>query len=187
MLNQKIIKAPILKFLTLTLAFGALYTINNLLTPFLRLLPAAHLVHIPSGIKFLMVLIFWLTGVLSIATVSLLAGLFVYFPDNYWVSIELAVVNAVAPLLSLMFFKGSMPLDELISQLNWSKLLRMGVVFSILNSSMNQMVLFWNGITSDVLSGIEVMLIGDVTGFYITMTLMKLFNQYFKRDLAKLT
>ena len=58
------------RFLTLTVLYGFVYTINNLLTPFLHLVPAAHLVHIPSGIKFLMVLIFWFTGALSIAVVG---------------------------------------------------------------------------------------------------------------------
>lgn len=172
---KTILNNPFLKYLALTLVFGAIYSINNLLTPFLRLVPAAHLVHVPSGIKFLMVLIFWLTGALSIATVSLLAGIFVYFPDSYLVSAELALVNAASPLLTLIFFKGATTLDELIAQLNWSRVLRMGIVFSILNSSMNQLVLYWNGITTDFLTGIEVMLIGDITGFYITISLLKFF------------
>jgi hypothetical protein len=181
MLIKKIFNDPVLKFLALTLAFGIIYSINNLLTPFLRLVPAAHLIHIPSGIKFLMVLIFWLTGALSIATVSMLAGIFVYFPDNYSVCAELALVNAISPLLTLFFFKGAAPLDELIAKLNWSRVLRMGIVFSILNSSMNQLILYWNGITFDFLTGLEVMMIGDITGFYITISILKFFYLFLKK------
>ena len=170
----------IAKFLALTVAYGVFYSVNNLVTPFLLLVPAAHLVHIPSGIKFLIVLIFWLTGALSIATVSLLAGLFFYFPDRYEVSLELAVVNAVSPLVTLKFFKGSMSLDEFIEQLSWTKLIKMGLLFSMLNSSMNQLVLYWNDVIQDIVSGLEVMFIGDITGFYITLSLMKLLAKYIK-------
>lgn len=180
MMHHKWLNAGPTKFILLTLAFGAIYSINNMLTPFLNLVPAAHLVHIPSGLKFLMVLIFWLTGALSIATVSLLAGLFVYFPENPWVSIELAIVNAVSPLLTLVLFKGSSTLDELIDQLSWSRLLKMGILFSVLNSAMNQLVVYWNGISTDILSGLEVMFIGDLSGFYITLTLMKLLAPHVK-------
>ena len=41
-----------------TLVFGTIYTLNNLLTAPLLLAPGAHLVHLPSGFKFLLVLVF---------------------------------------------------------------------------------------------------------------------------------
>jgi len=186
MFNSKSLDSDLFKFLALTVAFGVIYTLNNWLTPFLNLVPAAHLIHIPSGIKFLIVLLFWLTGALSIATVSLLAGLWVYFPDNYPVSLELALVNAISPLLTLKLFKGSLSLDEVIEQLNWTKLLKMGLLFSLLNSAMNQLVVYWNGVTEDILRGLEVMFIGDITGFYITLSLMKLMAPHFKRPVDRI-
>lgn len=178
---KKALDSAPFRFFTLTVFYGFAYTINNLLTPFLHLVPAAHLVHIPSGIKFLMVLIFWFTGALSIAVVSLLAGLFVYFPENDALCLELALVNALSPVLTLKLFLGTLELDELIKQLTWTKLLKMGLVFSVLNSAMNQLVVYWHGITADILSGLEVMFIGDITGFYITLSAMKLITPFFKR------
>lgn len=181
MKDNKWLDSKLLKFLVLTVGFGVFYAVNNMLTPSLKLVPAAHLVHIPSGIKFLIVLIFWVTGALSIATVSLLAGMFFFFPDNLVVSVELALVNATAPLLTLIFFKGSRSLDEFIEQLSWIQLLKMGVLFSLLNSSMNQLVVYWNGVATDILTGIEVMFIGDLTGFFITLSLLKLLGPLVKR------
>ncbi|MFM7801848.1 MAG: hypothetical protein ACKO69_06860, partial [Limnohabitans sp.] len=53
--------------------------LNNLLTSPLLLAPGAHLVHLPSGIKLLLVLVFGLVGALSIFTVSLAAGYGFFF------------------------------------------------------------------------------------------------------------
>ena len=43
-------------FIALSLGFGTVYAMNNLLTAPLLLAPGAHLVHLPSGFKLLLVL-----------------------------------------------------------------------------------------------------------------------------------
>ena len=169
------------QFMALTLAFATLYAINNAATPFLYLVPGAHLVHIPSGIKFLMVLIFSFMGALSIATVSLMAGLLFYFPNHHGVSVELALVNALSPLLTLKLVTGTFRLGGFLEHLNLNSLIKMGLVFSLTNSVLNQLVIYWNGLTTDFLSGLEVMFIGDITGFGISLMLLKLSARFVKR------
>ena len=169
------------QFMALTLAFATLYTINNAVTPFLHLVPGAHLVHIPSGVKFLMVLIFSFMGALSIATVSLVAGLFVYFPNDHAVSLELALVNAASPLIALKLVTGTFRLDGFLEHLDLNCLIKMGLVFSLVNSALNQLVIFWNGLTNDFLSGFEVMFIGDITGFGLSLLLLKLSARFLNR------
>mgnify|MGYP000551223327 CR=1 FL=1 len=44
-------------YVVLTLVFGTFYAVNNLLTAQLYLAPGAHLVHLPSGFKLLLVLV----------------------------------------------------------------------------------------------------------------------------------
>ena len=85
-------------YLVLTLLFGGFYALNNAITAPLLLAPGAHLVHLPSGIKFLLVLVFGLVGALSIFTVSLCAALAFYFTGDPLLSFELAVANGLAPL-----------------------------------------------------------------------------------------
>jgi hypothetical protein len=169
------------QFIALTLAFATLYAINNAATPFLHLVPGAHLVHIPSGIKFLMVLVFSFMGALSIATVSLVAGLFFYFPNDYAVSLELALVNAASPLLALKLVTGTFRLGGFLEQLHLKKLIKMGLVFAVANSALNQLVIYWNGLTTDFLSGLGVMLVGDITGFAISLMLLKLSARFVER------
>jgi hypothetical protein len=80
-------------YLVLTLLFGGFYALNNAITAPLLLAPGAHLVHLPSGIKFLLVLVFGLVGALSIFTVSLCAALDYYFTGYPLLSFELDVAN----------------------------------------------------------------------------------------------
>ena len=43
----------------------------------------------------------------------------------------------------------------------------------MLNSGLNQLVIDWNGLSQDLLSGLGVMLVGDVTGVWITLGLVQ--------------
>jgi hypothetical protein len=69
-------------YVVLTLVFGTLYALNNVLTAPLLLAPGAHLVHLPSGFKLLLVLVFGMVGALSVFTVSLVAGYGFFSPVN---------------------------------------------------------------------------------------------------------
>lgn len=162
-----------LRFLGITCLFGVAYAVNNALTPWLKLVPGAHLVHIPSGIKLVLVLIFEMTGAVSIATVSLIAGLFFYFPGQPLVSTELAIVNALAPLLTVALLTSKDGIDGWLETLRRDKIILMGLVYSALNSSLNQLVIYWNHLTDDIISGLGIMFIGDLTGVFITMLILK--------------
>ena len=169
-----------LRFLGITCLFGITYAINNALTPWLNLVPGAHLVHVPSGIKLILVLIFELTGAVSIATVSLIAGLFFYFPGQPFVGAELAFVNALAPLLTVALLTSKDGIDGWLESLRRDKILLMGLTYSALNSSLNQLVIYWNHLTDDIISGLEVMFIGDLTGVFINMLILKLIGRLFR-------
>ena len=93
-----------------------------------------------------------------------------------------AIANAMSPFLTLKLLMAGSTFDEWIENLTKAKLIAMGLVFACLNSALNQLVIYWNGLTDDILSGLEVMFIGDITGVYITLTLLKLVSHFFKSD-----
>lgn len=159
-------------FLALTCSFALVYAVNNALTAFLHLVPGAHLVHLPSGIKLVMVLVFEGIGAASIGLVSVLAGYFFFFPDQVGVSVALALVNALAPWLTLKLVAGG-DRDAWIALLTPQKFIATGLVFAGLNSALNQLVIYWSGLTHDIVSGLGVMFVGDITGVYITLALLK--------------
>jgi hypothetical protein len=51
------------------------------------------------------------------------------------------------------------------------------VIFALLNSALNQAVLYWNGIHQNFLDGTMVMFIGDITGAYIVFLLLKFLSK----------
>ena len=81
-----------------TLAYGLIYSLNNALTGFLYLMPGAHLVHIPSGVKLLLVLVGGPAAALGIALVSAASSWFFMFPGEVALTLALATVNGTAPL-----------------------------------------------------------------------------------------
>lgn len=162
-------------FLLLTCSFALVYAVNNALTDSLRLVPGAHLVHLPSGIKLVMVLIFEWIGAASIAVVSVLAGYFFYFPEQAGVSAALALINALAPWLTLKLVAGG-DMDGWIARLTPQRFIATGLVFAGLNSAMNQLVIYWDGLTENIINGMGVMFVGDITGVYITLALLKVLS-----------
>lgn len=150
---------------------------NNYLTEFLYLLPGAHLVHIPSGFKLLFVLIAGWEGALGIGFAALIAALMYSFPSNYILGLELAIVNGFAPLIATMLLVNNYSMNESLLGVKPKQLLVLGLVFSFLNSGLNQAVLYWNGVNQNFLDGILVMFIGDITGAYIVFLLLKLLSK----------
>ena len=84
-------------FIFVTLAYGLIHCANSALTEFLQVVPGADLFHIPSGFKFLFVLIAGWVGAAGVALASIAPTLFYKFPDQWILAIELAFINGLAP------------------------------------------------------------------------------------------
>jgi hypothetical protein len=96
-------------------------------------------------------------------------------------SIELAVANALAPLLTTQFFKDHGWVSHDLSDLKWKTLLIMGLLFSALNTASNQMLLYWNEMTLNMVDGMAIMFIGDITGVLLVIGLIRLALSAFAR------
>lgn len=170
-------------YVVLTLVFGTFYAVNNLLTAQLYLAPGAHLVHLPSGFKLLLVLVFGMVGALSVFTVSLVAGLGFYFVGELPLSIELAIANAIAPFLTVKFFLDQQLVQPDLSDLRLKVLALMGLLYAVLNSAMNQLLLFWNHAIQNMVDGLMIMFTGDVLGVILVLGLLRLAMRWAKRKM----
>ena len=178
MLHQAFWQQRSVTFALLTLGFGTIYALNNYLTASLMVVPGAHLIHLPSGLKFLLVLVFGTTAACSIFTISFIAGLWIYFPGQWAVSLELALASALAPWLTRKIAVDHFQIQDDLSNLNWKTLVNMAFLFSVINTSTNQLVLFWNQAISNFLEGVSVMFTGDITGVMMVMVLMKIMMKF---------
>ena len=60
-----------------------------------------------------------------------------------------------------------------LSDITMRQIVLMGIVFACLNSSLNQLVLYWNRETFDFVDGVLAMLIGDMTGTLLIILLLR--------------
>ena len=164
---------PFTLFLGVTTLFAVVYSVNNLLTSFLLLVPGAHLVHIPSGFKLLLVLICGWSAALAIGLVSFAASALFFFEGNLSLAVQLALANAAAPLLTRRFFVDHLGLDRNLANLNGYRLMGLGLLYAVLNSSMNQWLIHFHQASPDLIEGLAVMLVGDITGLWIVMVLFR--------------
>jgi ABC-type Co2+ transport system permease subunit len=106
------LKEYLQSFLLLGFAYAGIYFLNNALTGFLYLAPAAHLVHIPSGFKLLFVLIGRWAAAAAIAFVSFLNAYFLMFEGKMILGLALACASGLAPLFTWLFFKHRLQIEE---------------------------------------------------------------------------
>lgn len=160
-------------FLLVAFAYGLIHLLNDVLTEFLYLVPGAHLFHIPSGLKFLFVLIAGWVGALGVGAATFVASVLYKFPDHWILGAELALINGLAPLLVRKLFIENLGLKDDLSNIHTKQIILMGLLFVFLNSSLNQLIMIWNNISSNFLEGMLVMLVGDLTGTYFVLSVMK--------------
>ena len=172
------LKECLQSFFLLSFAYAGIYFLNNSITGFLYLAPAAHLIHIPSGFKLLFVLVGRWAGAAAIACVSFVNAYYIAFQGDLFLDLALASASGLAPLLTWLLFKYRFHITENLENITYPDMLGMGIFFAVLNSALHQMVIFWSGTQNNFLKGLITMGIGDITGLYIVFLVIKLITHF---------
>jgi hypothetical protein len=170
---KKILTSKLGTFLFVVAAYGLIDLINSALTSFLNSVPGVDWVHLPSGCQFLLVLIAGWVGALGVGIASLIAAILFTFPNQFALGFELAFINGLAPLLARVLFVKNFGVKDDLSDITMRQIVLMGIVFACLNSSLNQLVLYWNQEAIDFVDGVLAMLIGDMTGTLLIILLLR--------------
>lgn len=161
------IKKEVLLFISLVIGYGTFFFLNNALTEALYVVPGAHIVHLPSGLKIFMVMITGINGALAIAVVGFLWAVLYMFKENYPLTMMLSIVSGIMPWLTVTLLRKKFQLSRDFSNLDWKKLLVIVFTFALLNSFCLQLIVYSFGESTSLMNGIWVMLVGDVTGIFI--------------------
>lgn len=161
------LKKEVRLFVGLLIGYGTFFFLNNSLTEALYVVPGAHIVHLPSGLKIFMVMVAGFTGALAIFLVGFLWAILFMFKENYPLNLMLSLMSGLAPWLTLAILRHKIQLNPNLSNLNWKKLLTIVLTFALLNSVSLQCIVYCFGESTNLLNGIWVMLIGDITGIFI--------------------
>ena len=95
------------------------------------------------------------------------------FKENYLLSFVLAISSGLIPWISLWIFQKKFELHTDLSDLTWKKLLTLVFIFAVLNSTCLQFLVYAFGQSTDLLNGIWVMLVGDMTGIFIVIYILR--------------
>jgi hypothetical protein len=158
----------------LTLGYGLFYFANNLSTEFLYLTPGAHLIHLPSGVKILMTLVAGPVGAFAIFIVSNVWGVLVPFPGQFGLVFLLSLGSAGVPWLVCKICSERFALHGDLSNLTIRALATISLSYAILNSLVTQSILYLGGESPDLWSGIGVMVLGDLTGIMLIVSLARI-------------
>ncbi len=169
----------------MTIGYCCFYFLNNYLTKDLYLAPAAHIVHLPSGVKMLMVLISSTIGAIAIAIVGFLWGITNSFSHNYVLALCLAIASGATPLLSVLMLNKIFELTDDLSNLTLDKLFFLSLTYASFNSLVHQIVVLSYGETKDWINGFLVMFTGDITGIFIVLYLFRFGLKAIKARKAK--
>jgi ABC-type Co2+ transport system permease subunit len=168
-------------FFLIGLAYAGIYFLNNALTGFLYLAPAAYLVNIPSGFKLLFVLMGRWAAAAAIACVSFANAYFLMFEGKMILGLALACASGLAPLFTWLFFKHRLQIEDNLGNIQYKDILAMGLFFAVLHSALHQLIVFWSGEQSDFAKGFLIMGVGDLTGLYIVFLLIKFISHFILR------
>ena len=148
----------------LSVIYTLLHTVNNFLTDQLYLVKAAHLVHLPSGIKLFYVLIFGWAGVVALFISNLYLSMLGILKDQFLLIFLSAFITAVSPLVAMKYIKCFQNIEEDYYQLSAKNLFNISVLYSLLNSVCIQLVIHLGDPSTSLVHEIFVMFIGDMTG-----------------------
>jgi hypothetical protein len=164
---MKIVLIPVLAII-----YSFAFLANNYVTSMLYLAKAAHLVHIPTGIKLFYVLIFGWIGVIAIFISNLYLSLTGFFESQYMLSVWVSVATSVVPMLCVIFTKYFYDVDDNFFNVSPKILFNISVLYSILNSIAIQLLIHIFEKSNSLVDGIFVMFIGDMTGITLVALIL---------------
>ena len=164
-------------FFLLACGYGIFYWINNLLTTSLYLETGAHIVHLPSGVRMVIVLIAGLTGSLALMLATFPYTHLAIFSGNLPLAVVSSVATGLIPLATIYVVKQFMSLDKNLSNLTPTKLFVLSVAFALINTFTQQSLIFAFGESKNPLNAVLVMFTGDILGICIVLYLIRIIGK----------
>jgi hypothetical protein len=150
------------------LIYGAFFFLNNYLFGWLEFSSGVNWVYLPSGLRLLLVLIWGEFAALGITLAS--AMLMIYFSVSSVLDVAItSVISGASPMLARFIALNTLKLNVSLSDQSPTTLLKLGVMFALISSTLHQLWFSWVGRSDDFVKGVGVMWLGDVLGTLILL------------------
>jgi len=168
-------------FVIVAIGYGLFYAGNNYLTEFLYLEPGAHIVHLPSGVRMLLVMVTGVVGALAISVATFPYSYFLLFPENHYLAAASSVATGLIPLATLLLLKPFLDLQKNFSNLTIQKLALIAVTYAGINTISLQLIIHSFGQTKALLNAMLVMFTGDILGIVIIFYILRIFGKVLRQ------
>ena len=166
--------------------YTLLFYSNDWLTAFLEAAPGVNWIYLPAGLRLFLVLIFGLSGALGIAVASILITGERDLGDGMVDMIGIGLISGFSPYLARLLVIRNLQINSDLSNLNIQTIVISVLVFALLSTGLHQVWFVLMGIPSGSFSSAIAMLIGDILGALIFISICKfgidLYKKFVKRE-----
>lgn len=171
-MNALQLRLQVLMVVTTMLLFVAMMALNEWLWARLEFVRGINWIYLPAGIRLLSTLLFAEAGAIGLLLVSWLVAYFYYFPDDLTRSMAGGILSALAPYSIYRWAQHRYGLQASLANLTPAKLLGLIVAYSIASPLLHCIWFALNG-QENLLQGLVVMFIGDLTGTLLVIYTVK--------------
>lgn len=168
------------------LVYALLFYANDWLTAFLEVAPGVNWIYLPAGLRLFLVLIFGLSGAIGIAIASTLITLGRDLSDDIIGIVGIGLISGFGPYLARLMVIRNLKINADLSNLNIQMIAISVLVFALLSAGLHQLWFVLIGIPSGSFSNAVAMLIGDILGALLFISICKfgidLYKKFVKRE-----
>ena len=167
------------------LAYAVLFYANDWLMAFLEASPGVNWIYLPAGLRLFLVLIFGLSGAIGIATASALITFGRDLSEDIISIVGIGLISGFGPYLARLLVIRNLKINTDLSNLNIQMIAISVLVFALLSTGLHQVWFVLMGIPSGSLSNGIAMLIGDILGALLFISICKFGIDIYKRYYGK--
>lgn len=162
---------------TSAFCFYLLFILNDFVFDKFYLDQYVSLVFFPSGARVLISMVFESSGAIGLALGSLLVSIFYIHEPSTTVIIGNAVASGIGAFVARELCVRTLDLDVYLHQITLKQIMYASFIFSVINTLLHQSIFYLLEKSDDFFLKCGQMLIGDLSGAFIFLMLIRLFMQ----------
>jgi hypothetical protein len=161
-------------FLVVTAGYAVFNVANHYLTESLYQETGAHLIHVPSGVRMVIVLVAGVLGAAAISLASFPYAYWILFDGNLPLSIIISITSSLIPLTTFFVVRRIIHWQNNFADLTPRKLLIISITYATTNATVHQFIYHLFDVVERPVNAWLVMFTGDILGIVIILYLLRL-------------
>lgn len=162
------------------ICYSAFFSLNNYVFSSWHFSTGVNWIFLPAGLRLLLTLVMAEDAAIGITLSSIVYSLTDSFATDWITGLGAGILSGLAPYIAYSLVLKKYHLKNNLSNIELRSLILCIFVFAIISPIMHQVWFVSRGYTSDFLSSLSVMMLGDLLGSLIVIYAAKLIMSIFK-------